>query len=102
MGELKPISDQFSISMSPENIFRGQKNETWSNINQNLNLQKQSTEGVLKKKKRLWHRCFPVNFVKFLRTSFFIEHLRWLLLNLHLKNTRKFMQVRYSFLSFVC
>ena len=22
-------------------------------------------------KKRLWHRCFPVNFVKFLRTFFF-------------------------------
>ena len=22
-------------------------------------------------KKRLWHRCFPVNFVKFLRTPFF-------------------------------
>ena len=31
-------------------------------------------------KKRLWHRCFPVNFAKFLRTSFSIEHLRWLLL----------------------
>ena len=29
--------------------------------------------------KRLWHRCFPVNFGKFLRTSFFTEHLRWLL-----------------------
>ena len=27
-------------------------------------------------KKRLWHRCFPVNFVKFLRATFFIEHLR--------------------------
>ena len=27
-------------------------------------------------KKRLWHRCFPVNFVKFLRTSLFTEHLR--------------------------
>ena len=26
-------------------------------------------------KERLWHRCFPVNFVKFLRTPFFIEHL---------------------------
>ena len=26
-------------------------------------------------KERLWHRCFPVNFVEFLRTSFFIEHL---------------------------
>ena len=31
-------------------------------------------------KKRLWHRCFPVNFAKFLRTPFLIEHLRWLLL----------------------
>ena len=30
-------------------------------------------------KKRLWH---PVNFAKFLRTPFFTEHLRWLLLNL--------------------
>ena len=31
-------------------------------------------------KKRLWHRCFPVNFAKFQRTPFFTEHLRWLLL----------------------
>ena len=31
-------------------------------------------------KKRLWHRGFPVNFVKFLRTYFLKEHLRWLLL----------------------
>ena len=31
-------------------------------------------------KKRPWHRCFPVNFVKFLRTSFLTEHLWWLLL----------------------
>ena len=30
-------------------------------------------------KKRLWHRCFPVNFVEFVRTTFFTEHLRWLL-----------------------
>ena len=29
-------------------------------------------------KKRLWHRCFPVNFVKFIRTPFFTEHLWWL------------------------
>ena len=28
--------------------------------------------------KHLW--CFAVNFAKFLRTSFFIEHVRWLLL----------------------
>ena len=31
-------------------------------------------------KKRLWQRCFPVNFVKYLRTPFFIEHLWWLVL----------------------
>ena len=31
-------------------------------------------------KKRIWHRCLPVNFAKFLRTPFSIEHLRWLLL----------------------
>ena len=31
-------------------------------------------------KKRPWHRCFPVNFVKFLRTPFFTEHLLWLFL----------------------
>ena len=26
-------------------------------------------------KNRLWHRCFLVNFAKFLRTPFFTEHL---------------------------
>ena len=31
-------------------------------------------------KKRFWHRCFPVNFAKFLRTPFLTEYLRWLLL----------------------
>ena len=30
-------------------------------------------------KKRLWPRCFPVNFAKFLRAPFFIEHHRWLI-----------------------
>ena len=30
-------------------------------------------------KMKLWHRCFPVNFVKFLRRPFFIEHFWWLL-----------------------
>ena len=32
-------------------------------------------------KKSLWHRYFPVNFVKFLRTPFLTENLRWLFLN---------------------
>ena len=33
-------------------------------------------------KKRLWQRCFLMNFVKFLRTQFFIKHFRCLLLYL--------------------
>ena len=37
-------------------------------------------------KKRLWHRCFPVNFAKFLRTRFYTEHLRWLLLFMQMFN----------------
>ena len=32
-------------------------------------------------KKMLWHRCFPVNFVKFLRTSFLWNTSRSLLLD---------------------
>ena len=31
-------------------------------------------------KKRLQHRCFPVNIAKFLRITFFIEHVCWPLL----------------------
>ena len=33
-------------------------------------------------KKRFWHRCFHVNFEKFLRTSFLTEHLQWPFLNI--------------------
>ena len=40
--------------------------------------------------------CFPVNFAKFLRTPFFTEHLRWLLLLLdEIQNTGK-MKTRES------
>ena len=28
-------------------------------------------------RKRLWHRCFPVNFLEFLGTSFYRELLIW-------------------------
>ena len=36
-------------------------------------------------KKRPWHRCFPVNFAKFLRIPFVTEHLWWLLLKKRLE-----------------
>ena len=48
-------------------------------------------------KKRLWHRCFPVNFGKFLRTPFFTEHLWWLFLHLHLlKNKSTESEEKYQ------
>ena len=31
-------------------------------------------------KKRFWYRCFPVNFLKFLKALSITEHLWWLLL----------------------
>ena len=34
--------------------------------------------------KKIWQRCFPVNFVKFLRTLFLTEHLWWLLMLMNL------------------
>ena len=39
-------------------------------------------------KKRLWRRCFPVNSAKFLRTLFFTEHLRWLLLSILMRTNQ--------------
>ena len=37
------------------------------------------------------NRCFPVNFVKFLITTFLTEHLRWLLLErLHVEEQNSF------------
>ena len=31
-------------------------------------------------KNKLWHRCFPVNFARFVKIPFLTEHVRWLLL----------------------
>ena len=45
------------------------KNEPFPNLLQNVF------------KKRLQHRCFSVKFAKFLRTTFFTEHLRCLFLS---------------------
>ena len=47
-------------------------------------------------KKRLWRRCFPLNFAKFLRTSFFREHLWWLLLFIQPFPSRAFQRVVFN------
>ena len=76
------ISSERYTGSSRSEIFReksGLKNFskfTGKHLCQSLSFNK--TE--ILSKKRLGHRCFPVNFEKFLRTPIFIEHLWWLLL----------------------
>ena len=44
-------------------------------------------------KKRLQHKCIPVNIARFLRTANYIEHLRWLLLQvLHVGLKKKVLK----------
>ena len=42
-------------------------------------------------KNRLKHRCFPMKFANFLRTPFFREHFRWLLLKI--MNSNNYLRV---------
>ena len=51
---------------------------TGKHLCQNLFFKKRLKNLLLKK--TLWHRCFSVNFAKFLRTRFLKEHLQGLLL----------------------
>ena len=39
--------------------------------------------------RRLRQKCFPVKFVKFLRTPFLTEHLRWMLLENLFRSSRE-------------
>ena len=63
-------SSHQSCSMQ-NSVFRNFTKLTEKRLCQSLFFNKVST--LLKK--RLWHRCFPMNFEKFLRTPYFTEHL---------------------------
>ena len=48
-------------------------------------------------KKRLWYRCFPVNFAKFVGTPFLTEHSRWLLLfQIKLLETKLSLKIQWK------
>ena len=55
-----------------------------------VSLDKSATQPATLLKKRLWYRCFPVNFVKFLGKPLLTEHLWWLLLVLQIGILRNF------------
>ena len=54
------------------NRYRRALSETKLDVSRSSHRRCSVTKGVLRNllKKRLWHRCFPVNFAKFLRTPF--------------------------------
>ena len=56
-------------------ISQNSQENTCANVSFLIKLQ-QVPASLLKT--RLWHRCFPVNFAKFIRAPFFTEHHWWL------------------------
>ena len=62
-----------------KSVLRNFTKFTGKQLCQSLFLKKKRPWPATLLKKRLWHRCFAVNIVKFLRTPFFIERLYWLL-----------------------
>ena len=54
------------------------------------------TYSVKTLRQRLWHRCFPVSFAKFLRTPFLTDYLRRLLLQLATLLKKRFPQECFS------
>ena len=71
-----------------KHVLKNFEKFTGKHLWQNLSLNKIAglTCFPVNSKEILWHRCFPVNFAKFIRTPFFIENLWWLLLFLNNSN----------------
>ena len=55
-------------------ILQNSQENTCAGVSFLIKLQASKPATLLKK--RLWRRCFPVNFVKFLRTAFLTENVR--------------------------
>ena len=76
---LEAVVQRFSVVT--KDVLRNFAKLTRKQLCQSLLLIKlQASRPATISKKRLWHRYFPLNFAKFLRTPFVTEHLRWLLL----------------------
>ena len=86
----KRLPEAVVCSCSVTNVFlelsQNSQENTYAGVSFLLKLQAWGLRPATLWKKRLWYRCFPVNFVKFLRTPFSIKHLRWLLLDYSLSS----------------
>ena len=63
---------------SAKRVLRNFAKSTGKHLHQSLfKIKLQASRPATLSKKILWHRCFPVNFAKFLTTPFVKEHPRW-------------------------
>ena len=68
-------------------VLRNLRKFTWKHLCQSLFVKKVARlRPATLLKMRPSHRCFSVNFAKFLRTPFLTEHLQWLFLNFNISS----------------
>ena len=77
---LEAVVQWFSVKKVFLEISQNSQENTCARVSFLIKLQVSGLRPATLLKMRHWNRCFPVNFVKFLRTPFYIEHLCWLLL----------------------
>ena len=70
---LKAVPRRCSVKMMFLKILQNSQENTYVRVSFLIKLQTESNNMV-----KTWHRCFPVNSAKFLRTHFITEWLRWL------------------------
>ena len=78
MCEISSILLKFCARFWQISIFSARKE--WQPCTFRSSRRRCSVEPATVLKKRLWHRCFPVNFAKFLRTPFLENTSGWQLL----------------------
>ena len=86
-------------------ISQNSQESTCVRISFLINLQARDLKPTTLLRKRVWHRCYPVNFAKFLRTSFLTEHLCWMIIIRVIQNVYFKSEVQTlgeNFLKFVC
>ena len=91
ISNLEVVAHRCSVKKVFLEILQNSQGNVWARVSFLIKLQAPIT--LLKK--RLWHRCFPVNFTKFLRTTFFTEHLWWLLLHITDQLVIYYMHLKY-------
>ena len=95
LGDTKAVARRCSVEKVFLEISQNSRKNTCVRVSFLTKLQARPATLL---KKRLWHRCFPVNFEKFLRTPFFTEHLRWLLLEITRSKSCKFQLTDSNYL----